>query len=198
MKTIKKSLLLLAMVLAGGSVLASGDMNLNLIPVKNDEALMAISSTVPNRFEVEIQNNNGDVIYKHTANSPSEKYEKVFELEDLDNGPYLLIVRDNNEEIDRTFNLREGQVILQGEQKDMNPYFSFDNKNLKFSYLNFDRKDVHLYIYNNETGNTVYKTDLGSGFSITSGLNLSKLKNGSYEVVLSSEDHSHSYNLDIV
>ncbi|HPF52466.1 MAG TPA: hypothetical protein PK335_12865 [Draconibacterium sp.] len=198
MKTIKKSLLLFAMVLAGGSVLASGDMNVNLIPVENNEALMAISSTVPNRFEVEIQNNNGDIIYKHKANSPSAKYEKVFEFEDLDNGPYLLMVKDNNEEIDRKFNLREGQIILQGEEKDMNPYFSFDNKNLKFSYLNFDQKDVHLYLYNNETGETIYQTDLGSGFSITSGLNLSKLKYGSYEVVLASEDHVHSYDLDIV
>lgn len=198
MKTFKKSLLLIAMVFAGGSVLASGDMNLNLVPVRNDKALMAISSTAPNRFVVEIQKVNGDIIYRHEANSPSENYEKVFNLEDLDNGQYLFIVKDNNEEIERSFKILDDQVIVKNnEEKDMNPYFSFDNDNLKFSYLNFDQQDVHLYIYNNETGKTVYKADLGTGFSITSGLNLSNLKWGSYEVVLAGTDFAHSYDLQI-
>lgn len=198
MKTIKKSLLLFAMVFVGGTVLASGDINVNLIPVKNDKALMAVSSTVPNRVEVEIINDNGDIVYMHKANSPSEKYDKVFDLQNLDNGQYLFTVKTDNEEIERTFNIENGKITVTSKEKDLAPYFSFDNKNLKLSYLNFDQKDVHLYLYNNETGETVYQADLGSGFSITSGLDLSKLKYGSYEAVLTTEDHVHPFNIDIV
>ncbi len=197
MKTIKKSLLLFAMVFAGGTVLASGDVNVNLIPVKNDKALIAISSTVPNPIEVEIQNDNGDIVYMHKTNSPSGKYEKVYNLENLDNGKYFFVVRTNNEEIERAVNIENGKMTVTSREKDMAPFFSFDNKNLKLSYLNFDKKDVNLYIYNNKTGETVYQADLGSNFSITHGLDLSKLKSGSYEVVLASEGFDHPYDINI-
>lgn len=197
MKTIRKTLLLFAIVLVSGSVMASGDMNVNLIPVQNNKALVAINSTAQNRFEIQIENDNGDVIYYHNVKSPTENYEKIYDLQDLENGNYRFLVSDNNEQVERTVNLRNGEISVTNKEKDMAPYFSFNNGNLKLSYLNFDRADVHLYLYNNENDERVYKADLGSDFSINSGLNLSKLKPGSYEAVLASEDHVHSYDIDI-
>ena len=177
--------------------MASGDMNVNLIPVQNNKALVAINSTAQNRFEIQIENDNGDVIYYHNVKSPTENYEKIYDLQDLENGNYRFLVSDNNEQVERTVNLRNGEISVTNKEKDMAPYFSFNNGNLKLSYLNFDRADVHLYLYNNENDERVYKADLGSDFSINSGLNLSKLKPGSYEAVLASEDHVHSYDIDI-
>jgi hypothetical protein len=197
MKTIKRKLLLFAMTLVSGTVLASGEMSVNLIPVKNDKALMAVTSTAQNRFEVEILNENGDIVYMHKAKSPVENYEKVYNLQNLENGQYRFVVRTDNEEIERTLDIKNGNISVVAGEKDRTPFFSFDDRNLKFSYLNFDQKDVHLYVYSNETGDAIYQANLGSGFAITSGLDLSKLKYGSYEVVLASEDFVHPYDIEI-
>jgi hypothetical protein len=78
-----------------------------------------------------------------------------------------------------------GKGIEVGESKvRFAPYFDFKNNELKLSYLNFDQENLKLYFYNNE--GLVYESKLGRDFNITTGYDLSGLKNGNYRVVLSS------------
>lgn len=158
---------------------------------------MAVTSTAQNRFEVEILNDYGDIVYMHKAKSPAENYEKVYDLKNLDNGQYQFIVRTDNEEFARTLNIENGKISLAATEEDRKPFFTLNDKDLKFTYLNFDKKDVHVYLYNSATGENVYQANLGSDFSITSGLDLTKLKRGSYEVVLACEEFVHPYDFTI-
>ncbi len=133
------------MVLVSGAVFASGDMSVNLIPGKNDKALVEINSTVQNKFEIVIENENGDIVFYKRSKSPSENYTKAYNFSDLEDGTYRFIVKSNNEEIERTIDMENGNIRITSKAMDMKPFFSFSNNNLKLPYLNFDQKDVHPY-----------------------------------------------------
>ena len=55
-------MLALTMVLLSSSVFAPGDMSVNFIPVNNGKALVKISNTVPEKFEIKIQNQDNDLV----------------------------------------------------------------------------------------------------------------------------------------
>lgn len=61
------------------------------------------------------------------------------------------------------------------------------------TYLNFDQENLRLSLYNDER--LVCQTNVGSNFNITGGYDLSKLENGSYQVVLSSLNKEFTFNL---
>lgn len=195
MKTIKQSMLALTIVLLSSSVFASGDMSVNFIPFNNDKALVKISNTVPGKFEIKIQNQDNDLVFHKKINSSEDNYTKLYNFSNLNNGTYNFVVSDNNETFKKTIGIENGKIKVVSKEKDEKPYFLYENNNLKFTYLNFDEKPVHLYIYNN-SDETVFKTNLGTNFNMVKDLNLSKLDNGSYNVVLASEDHIHSYSFD--
>ena len=74
------------------------------------------------------------------------------------------------------------------------PYFIFDGKDLKFSYLNFNLEKFKMEIFNEDE--LVYKTKIGKDFPINSGYNLSKLEAGNYNVVLSSFNNRFVYQFE--
>ncbi len=78
----------------------------------------------------------------------------------------------------------------------VDPVFVFDNKELKFSYLNFNGDNTTLTVYDSER-NLLHEKNLKSDFVTQHGVNFSKAPRGTYEVVLSSGNEVHSYDVSI-
>ena len=82
-----------------------------------------------------------------------------------------------------------------GESKlRIDPYFAFADDVLKLTYLNFDEERLSLNIYD-EKG-LVYQSDLGKDFNVASGYDLSALRDGKYEVILSSYNNEFAFSLE--
>lgn len=177
--------------------MASGNLSVNLTPLKNDRALIEISNAVQSTFEIEIKNMNGEVVFYKQTPTPAENYKKLYNFSELEDGSYNFTVRIDNEIIQKKLKMENGMVHVLSIEKELTPFVSFDNNQLKLSYLNFDQKDVILYVYNTRNNEEIYKGDLGKAFSINHGLDLSKLENGSYEAILVSENHIHPYDINI-
>ena len=77
----------------------------------------------------------------------------------------------------------------------MEPFFAYKDGVLKLSYLNFSEENLSLNFYNND--NLVYSKELGYKFDVNEGFNLKKLDKGSYSVVLSTEDKTYTYNVNV-
>jgi hypothetical protein len=82
------------------------------------------------------------------------------------------------------------------EKKMVDPVFVMDNKQLKLSYLNFAQENTKLIVYD-RLRNSLYEKDLKSDFVTQHGLDFSKAPRGDYEVVLSSGNSVHSYDVFI-
>ena len=89
--------------------------------------------------------------------------------------------------------IQNGKLEVQETKTQLEPYFAIDGNILKVSYLNFDGQDMSLHIF--EGDNQVYESGLGNPFVVQKGLNVSDLNNGSYQVVLATENEVYSYDL---
>jgi len=189
MKT-KKTLLTLAAIAIVALASATELPKMNVQPINSDQVVVSILNGKVANFELSIYSDNGEIVYFKQSEKPVSSYQKLFDLSNLENGKYKLNVKVGGVIEETDFTKTTNKIYLADTQTDYEPYFDFNGKELKFSYLNRKGENMKLKILNN--GDLVYETKLGKGFPITYGYDLSKLETGNYEVILS------SYNKDFV
>ena len=142
-------------------------------------------------FEISIYAKNGDIVYYKQSEKPISTYQKIFDVKDLVNGVYTMKLNVNGISLEKDFSVTSKKIYVHDLMVDIEPYFSFDGKDLKFSYLNTKMEKFNVEIF---TGNElVYKEKIGNQFPINSGYNLSKLETGNYRLVLSSPEKEFEY-----
>jgi hypothetical protein len=192
MKTIK----LLSTVLAVAIVAVATAVEkpkMNVIPLNADRAIVEITNENAAYFEVSVVSENGEMVYYKQSTNPLTDYKKIFSFEGLDAGNYVLNLKVNDTKLSQEIEIARKGIKVGESKVKFDPYFDYKNDVLKFSYLNFDKENMSLSIYN-ENG-LVYNTRLGNGFSVTNGYNLSKLESGNYRVVLSSLTEEYAFSL---
>jgi hypothetical protein len=192
MKTIK----LLSTVLAVAIVAVATAVEkpkMNVIPLNADRAIVEITNENAAYFEVSVVSENGEMVYYKQSTNPLTDYKKIFSFEGLDAGNYVLNLKVNDTKLSQEIEIARKEIKVGESKVKFDPYFDYKNDVLKFSYLNFDKENMSLSIYN-ENG-LVYNTRLGNGFSVTNGYNLSKLESGNYRVVLSSLTEEYAFSL---
>ena len=192
MKTIKLLFTITALAIAAiaGAVEKP---KLNVIPLSADRAIVAITNNNAAYFELSIQAQNGSMVYYKQSNKPLTDYQKVFDFANLEDGNYVLNLKVNDTQLARNFEIANQGISVGDSKMTFDPFFNFDDNVLKFSYLNFDKENLNLSIYNN--GDLVYRSKLGNEFAISSGYDLSKLGSGEYTVILSSLNDEYAFNL---
>ncbi len=198
MKTIKsfsKVTMLIAFVAFANTLMAAGNLKVNILPLTADKAVVAISNTDAANFQISIKNDNGETVYYKETDGDSKDYRKIFDFSDLDRGDYKLSVTVNGLTSERMFKIDSRNIAVGKEKSLLEPYFAYKDGVFKMSYLNFPEEDLSLNFYNGH--DLVYTKKLGNKFNVIEGFNLSKLEKGSYSVVLSSDSKNYSYNLDI-
>jgi hypothetical protein len=192
MKTIKLAFTVAALAVATIAT-AVEKPKMNVIPLNSERAIVSVTNENSAIFEVSIEAENGDLVYYKQTSEPVTDFRQVYDFKNLAEGKYVLNLQINDTKVMNDFRI-SGKGIEIGESKvRFAPYFNFKNNELKLSYLNFDQENLKLYFYNNE--GLVYESKLGRDFNITTGYDLSGLKNGNYRVVLSSFNNEFTYNL---
>lgn len=197
MKQLNKVLLTIALALSAGAVMATGNLSVNISEGEGAEAHVRVSNAVESQFEMEIRNENNDIIYYKQIQQPLKLVLNTFDFSKLSNGEYTFLVKLDNEQNVTTLAVKNGDVKVVDQVKQVDPYFGLFNDQLNISYLNHGAGDVKLYLYDEKTKNLVHEDILGSEFAVHHAVNLSKLNNGSYEAVLVSNNGIYEYEITL-
>ncbi len=192
MKTIKLSLAAVLFIVAIAATAVERP-KVNILPLKDEQALITVVNEKAAYFELGIYTANGEMVYYKQTNEQLKDYSKVYDFKNLAKGKYVLSLRINDTQVTNDFEVSGNQVKIGQKKITYDPYFSFENNELKLSYLNFEQQNLKLYIYGRN--GLVYEKSLGRDFSIIKGLDLSKLEKGSYNIVLNTPGKEFSYNV---
>ncbi len=194
-KTISKLAMLFAFVAFANTLMAGGNLKVNILPLTSETAVVAISTIDASNLQISIENNMGEKVYYKETDADSKDYRKVFDFSKLEKGDYKLSVSTNGLTTERTFSIDKENIAVGKEKSLIEPYFAYKNGILKMSYLNFQEENATLNFYTD--GDLVYSKEIGDKFNVIEGFDLSKLEKGAYSVVLSTKDNSYSYDLDL-
>lgn len=181
-KTIFAALIAIFMVnLAAAS--GAGNLKVNMKSTTDDFTTVEISSNVISHFEIDVLNAYGDRIYTMETDAPKNSFKKKYDFSKLENGTYWHLVNIDKESTVNKFKVENGKVEILEVRKSIEPFFKFEDDVLKMSYLNPQKEEVKVYVYDRSNA-LLTKASLGSDFSINKAINFSELRRGSYEVVL--------------
>lgn len=167
---------------------------MNVIPLSDEKALIAIANENPAYFELSIVAENGDLVYYKESATETTDLRQIINFSNMENGLYTLNLKVKDTYVSRDFEINN-KVLKVGESKmKYTPHFAYNSDVLKLSYLNFDQENVKLKIYSD--GNLVFEKRLGKDFVISKGFDLSQLEKGDYEIELSSYKNQFSYNIE--
>jgi hypothetical protein len=190
MKT--KKILITVLALAIVTFASAADLSKMMVnPLNAKQLIVSVVNDGVANFEISVFARNGDMVYFKQSDKPILSYQKIFDVQNLENGKYKMIFKVDNSSIEKDFTVTTNKIFLGVSELTIDPYFVFDGKDLKLSYLNFNKEKFNLEIYNEKE--LIFKTKIGDDFPIHSGYNLSKLEAGNYKAVLSSYDKEFSY-----
>ena len=192
MKTTKWVLTTLAIFIVSIGI-ATDLPKMNIVPMSGRKAMISATNANAAFFELTVKNHSGDILYYKRSEKPLTNYQKIFDFSNIENGSYVLKIRVNKTSLAQKFQLIGDEVVPDKSQLQFAPYFSFEDNLLKFSYLNFQKENVTMKIYS--TNKMIYEKKLGNDFSISDGLDLSKLEKGEYKILLYSRNHEFPYDL---
>lgn len=167
---------------------------MNVVPLTADRAVVSIQNDNAAKFELSIHAENGDLVYYKQSTKSLSSYKKVFDFKGLANGNYSMKLKVNDTSLTKEFEVASSGIQVGESKLRFDPYFAFNEDVLKLSFLNFDKENFSLDIYD-ENG-LVYESKLGKDFNISSGYDLSRLSSGKYEVVMSSNDSEFTFSLN--
>ena len=194
MKTILQIILVITFASFADTLFASGNMRVNILPVTAEKAFVNISTLDNSNLDITVTNDKGEVLYSKENLESSEDYRSEFDFHKLENGKYKVTAVGEDMTTERLFRMTDKGIIVGKEKTFMKPYFGYKDGILKFTFLNFQKENLTMYLLNNKQ--LLSTKDCGNTFSVSDGLNLSNLENGTYEVVLSAGNKEYSYTVD--
>ena len=194
-KTISKLTMLFAFVAFANTLMATGNLKVNILPLTSETAVVAISNTSASNFQISIENDKGEIIYYKETGADSKDYRKVFDFSKLEDGDYKLSASIDGSTTERSFAIENKNISVGKEKSIVEPYFAYKEGVLKLSYLNFSEENLSLNFY--DKNDLVYSKKIGDKFNVNEGFDLSKLNSGNYSVVLSTDSKSFTYNVDV-
>jgi hypothetical protein len=164
---------------------------MNVITVEAEKALVAYKSSEATPLEITLTNCNGEILYFKRTQKRYNEYKKVFDFSELGSGNYCVCVNFGNRSISRNLTVDKKDITVGAPQRLYEPYFCMNDKKLNVSFFNCPQKPVYVNIYQN--GQHIQGINLGKDLTIQKRLDLSNLKKGEYEVVLSDLFKDHKY-----
>jgi hypothetical protein len=193
--SISKVTMLFAFAAFANTVLAGGNLKVNILPLTAEKAVVAISNTAAANFQISIANEKGEYVYFKETDADSKDFRKIFDFSNLEKGNYKLSVTVDDATTERSFKIDNANIAVGKEKSILEPYFAYKDGVLKLSYLNFSEDNVNLNFYSKN--DLVYSKEIGNKFNVNEGFNLTKLEQGTYTVVLSANDKSYTYLLNV-
>lgn len=196
MKTIKTIFAGLFMVLLSGVVIASGNLRVNIESKDADATLVEMSSTKMSNFEVGVTDSFGEKLYSSKLVAPAKSLKKRYDFSGLEDGVYWFKVKIDNETKTSKFEMKDGNVTVLDVRKSEEPTFIHKDEKLQLTYLNHQKEDVKVYVYDSKR-TLLAKAELGDDFAIHRELDLSKLRYGNYEIVVTNDLDVYEHQISV-
>lgn len=193
MKT-KQFLSVLALVAVVGIATAVEKPKMNVIPLSDEKALIAIANENPAYFELSILAENGDLVFYKESATETTDLRQIINYSNMEIGLYTLKLKVKDTYVSRAFEINSKGMKVGESKMKYAPHFDFSSEILKLSYLNFDEENVRFKIYSN--GDLVFENKLGKEFVLTAGYDLSKLEKGKYQVELATLNQQFTYDIE--
>jgi hypothetical protein len=194
MKTILKVTMLFAFVAFANTLLAMGNLTVNILPVENQMAVIEISALTRTNFSITVTDDNNRIVYYNENNDSEGKYNKVYDFSKLEDGKYNLAVVSGDLTTERQFVKKQGKIEVGDEKTNKKPFFAYEDGMLKCTYLNFSNEHVTLNFYNGTE--LIYSKNIGKHFNVNEGFNLSKLDAGTYHAVLVTANKEYAFQIE--
>ena len=195
MKTIRTLTMMFALIVIANMAMATGNLRVDILPLTADRAVVAISNNAESKFQISIENSSGEMIYYKETEGNAAEYRKIYDFSKLEKGDYRLTVSIDGAVSERAFSIDNKNISVGKMKNVVEPFFSFKDDVLRVAYLNYPGENMNLLIY--EGSNLIYNKALENTFSVNEGLNLSKLKNGNYQVVLATGNDVFDYTVEV-
>jgi hypothetical protein len=176
-------------LLLASTVLATKLPTMKVTPLEEEKTLVSFESEMPAQIELTVKDLDGTTLYYKKTEQPVAGYKTVFDFSETGNGSYVVSLNYGNCSLSRKVVVWDNKMEVGEEIRLFAPVYSFENNQLKVSFLNQACKKVFLNVFQN--GEYVTGTKLGNELSIQKTIDFSKLKEGTYNVVLS--DHFKDY-----
>lgn len=182
-------------VIIAVKTLAGEAPKLKLIPHSTNQAIVIINNNENSPSELVIEDMNGNLSYYKEGRIDEKMYTKLFNFKNLDNGTYKITASNNSGKKEVTFKVTDNGIKVEMDNYSANrPFIEVEDNILKLSFLNHSLNEIYLSIAN--VNGEIYKRSLGNDFSITTGINLTKLNYGDYAAVISDGENTYSYNFE--
>ena len=192
MKTIKLVFTVTALAIATIAT-AIGKPKLNVVPLTPETAMVSVSNQNAAYFEVSVETHNGNLVYYKQSEKPLNQYQKVFDFGNFKDGDYMLNLKIDDVKVSREFEINNSGIQIGNQKTYVDPYFSYDDGILKFSYLNLEKENMKLKIYQGK--DLLFTSEEGNGVAISNGYNLNNLENGEYHVTLTSPLNEYYFDI---
>lgn len=190
MKTKKFAFVILAIAFSI-SAFATETPKMRIIALDDSKAIVTAITDPKESSEISILSETGEVVYSK-QNKAAAGFRSVFDLSELEDGLYTVKLKTGMASVNGEIEVGNGEIKVKTTKTKFEPYFSYDTKLLKLSYLNFDQKELSILVYNN--GELVFKTKLGNDFNIQRAFDVSKMVEGKFNFVLAGDGEEYSYN----
>ena len=170
---------------------ASDFPQMNVVQLEAEKALIAFESTEPSALEITLTNHNGEILFFKKTQKRYSSYKKVIDFSSLGVGNYCVCINFGNKSITRKVDVTKSEIKVGPPQRLYEPYFCLKDKKLNVSFYNCPQKQVYVNVY--KSGEHVTSIKLGKDLTIQKRLDLSKLRQGEYEIVLTDYFKDHVY-----
>jgi len=164
---------------------------MSIVPVEDEKALVAFEASDATPLEITLTNYDGEIVYFKRTKERFSEYKKIFDFSELGDGEYGVCVNYGNKSVNRTIVVEKEKMTVGALNYLYEPCFLMKGNKLNVSFFNCPEKQVYLNIY--QEGKHISGVKLGKDLAIQKCVDLSKLKKGEYEIVLSDQFKDHKY-----
>jgi len=195
MKTMKTTMIALALMASVSFAYGSGNVRLNMNQTEADKAYVEISNATFTQFEIKVEDVYGDLIFSKKTMEPAMNYKKKYDFSALEDGTYTLSVKSEKETNTTKFRIERNDIKILEERKIVEPHFTTDGNIWKMSYLNFPMEITNIYIY--DGNQLIYTKSIDPTFAVHEGLDLSKLDPGDYQIVFTTPQDIYEHDVTV-
>lgn len=159
------------------------------IKVGQNQKLVVEIRQVLENAELKLVNGNKETVYAEAVPMSKQTYAKALNLEAMQGGDYVLIVRNGNREVRQPFSLQENQLSLNANSRYelFLPQVKISGEALEVNLLNRQVATVRVAILNH-AGELVYEDIIPNTIAVGRRYRLEKLDSGAYTVVVSTPE----------
>jgi len=193
---IQKTVMTIALIVLPLMSFADGFPFVKLTSKENKMITLRVGSAESDLTNIRLKNQFGEVIYTETVENVNGIL-KNFDLKNLKSGYYKI-------ELENALNIEVLPITITWDSVKIShdqfttvhkPFINLkDNGTVDFNFLNLNSTSTSVMIIN-DTGNVLYKEDLGSSSDIEKRYDISSLDKGNYQFIVQSGDRNFKHNI---